>query len=106
MAADATKVEQELIDEVRTHVGAIASPRHVLVVPRLPKTRSGKILRGMLRSMVAGEAYGSPKRSLFVILTWHNHSYKINSAEDPTVIAELRTLLQSKLKIESRAPET
>jgi propionyl-CoA synthetase len=36
---------------VRSQVGAIATPRDIVIVERLPKTRSGKILRGTMRQL-------------------------------------------------------
>jgi acetyl-CoA synthetase len=39
---------QELRDHVATQIGPIAKPRQILVVPELPKTRSGKIMRRLL----------------------------------------------------------
>jgi acetyl-CoA synthetase len=46
----------ELIEEIRQHVGAkigpTARPKAVIVVPDLPKTRSGKIMRRLLRDVV------------------------------------------------------
>jgi len=53
-------IEQELKTNVRTEIGAIASLRHVLVIERLPKTRSGKILRKTLRQMIDGEDVAIP----------------------------------------------
>ena len=51
-----------LREEVRQHVagklGAIARPRAVIIVPDLPKTRSGKIMRRLLRDVVEGRALG------------------------------------------------
>ena len=44
-------VQKEIVAEVRKLIGAVASFRDVLVVKRLPKTRSGKILRKLLRSI-------------------------------------------------------
>ncbi|PIE49387.1 MAG: propionyl-CoA synthetase [Flavobacteriales bacterium] len=44
-------IEDEVIKEVRTQIGAVASLKRVIVVNRLPKTRSGKILRKLLRSI-------------------------------------------------------
>ncbi len=41
--------------QVRTSIGAFASPDIIAVVPGLPKTRSGKIMRRILRKVVAGE---------------------------------------------------
>jgi acetyl-CoA synthetase len=52
----------ELREEIRAHVatklGAIARPRAVIIVPDLPKTRSGKIMRRLLRDVVEGRALG------------------------------------------------
>ncbi len=45
----------ELIEELRKHVqkeiGAIAKPRQIMIVPELPKTRSGKIMRRLLKDV-------------------------------------------------------
>jgi len=43
----------ELRNEVRHHIGAIATPDHILIAPGLPKTRSGKIMRRILRNIAA-----------------------------------------------------
>ena len=52
----------ELREEIRGHVatklGALARPRAVIVVPDLPKTRSGKIMRRLLRDVVEGRELG------------------------------------------------
>jgi acetyl-CoA synthetase len=52
----------DLRDEIRRHVahklGAIARPRAVIIVPDLPKTRSGKIMRRLLRDVVEGRELG------------------------------------------------
>jgi acetyl-CoA synthetase len=52
----------ELIEEIRLHVGKkigpTAKPRAVAVVPDLPKTRSGKIMRRLLRDVAEGRALG------------------------------------------------
>ena len=49
------ELKQELIQEVRKHIGAIASPDIIQWAPGLPKTRSGKIMRRILRKIAAGE---------------------------------------------------
>lgn len=46
------QLEQEIVQLVRQQIGAVASMRNVMVVQRLPKTRSGKILRKLLRSII------------------------------------------------------
>ena len=57
---DELTLENELIALVREKIGAIACFKEVLVVDRLPKTRSGKILRKLLRSIADGKEYGVP----------------------------------------------
>ena len=54
------QLEHEIVQLVRTQIGAVASLRNVVVVERLPKTRSGKILRKLLRSIVDGSDYQVP----------------------------------------------
>jgi acetyl-CoA synthetase len=45
----------ELRNEVRRHIGAFATPDQILIAPGLPKTRSGKIMRRILRKVAAAE---------------------------------------------------
>jgi acetyl-CoA synthetase len=45
----------ELVQHVRGSIGAFAAPRVIFVVEDLPKTRSGKIMRRILRKIVSGE---------------------------------------------------
>jgi len=54
------ELAQALNSEVRHQVGAIASLQNTFVVKRLPKTRSGKILRKILRAIVNGDSYQTP----------------------------------------------
>jgi acetyl-CoA synthetase len=53
---------EELIKELRSHVakeiGAIAKPRQIVVVQELPKTRSGKIMRRLLKDVAENRAVG------------------------------------------------
>ena len=44
-----------LKNEVRHHIGPIATPDHILITPGLPKTRSGKIMRRILRKVASQE---------------------------------------------------
>jgi propionyl-CoA synthetase len=53
-------IEQECIQLVRKEIGPFACFRNCIVVKRLPKTRSGKILRGILRKMVNNQHYSIP----------------------------------------------
>ncbi|MEM7077781.1 MAG: propionyl-CoA synthetase [Pseudomonadota bacterium] len=75
IAADT--LQAELVQMVRDSVGAIANFKRALVVPRLPKTRSGKILRQVMRKMVDGEPYVVP-----------------STIDDPAIIDELDATLR------------
>ncbi|WP_298447579.1 propionyl-CoA synthetase [uncultured Marinobacter sp.] len=57
---DHDELEEELVEMVREKIGAIACFRRALVVDRLPKTRSGKILRRVIRQIADGEEYAIP----------------------------------------------
>jgi len=54
------QLEKELVAAVRARIGGVACFRQVLVVARLPKTRSGKILRKTLRQLADGEDFALP----------------------------------------------
>ncbi|MCZ6710230.1 MAG: AMP-binding protein [Gammaproteobacteria bacterium] len=71
------ELEQELVQMVRTAVGAFVNFKRAVVVPRLPKTRSGKILRQVLRKMIDGEAYNIP-----------------STIDDPDIVPEIETILK------------
>ena len=72
------KPSQELADELREHVtkkiGAIARPDEVLFAADLPKTRSGKIMRRLLRDIAEGKALGDT-----------------TTLADPSVVARLKS---------------
>jgi propionyl-CoA synthetase len=67
----------ELVQMVRDQIGAFACFKEAVVVKRLPKTRSGKILRGTMRKMVDGEAYHVP-----------------STIEDPAILKEVEEALK------------
>jgi acetyl-CoA synthetase len=53
--ADAEKIAKELRDWVGKEIGPIAKPKDIRFGDNLPKTRSGKIMRRLLRSIAKGE---------------------------------------------------
>lgn len=53
-------IEAECVQLVRQKLGAVAALKTVIQVERLPKTRSGKILRGTVRKIIDGEAWKMP----------------------------------------------
>ncbi|MCV6597287.1 MAG: propionate-CoA ligase PrpE [Mangrovicoccus sp.] len=53
-------VVKEVVTMVREKIGPVAAFKHALVVDRLPKTRSGKILRGTMVKIADGEDYKTP----------------------------------------------
>jgi acetyl-CoA synthetase len=52
------EIVKELRDHVAKQIGKIARPRQVMVVPELPKTRSGKIMRRLLRDVAENRDVG------------------------------------------------
>jgi len=56
----AEEVEGEVVKLVRTEIGPVAAFKTVMTVKRLPKTRSGKILRGTMRQIADGEPWKLP----------------------------------------------
>ena len=57
-AADAATVQETLRTHVAKEIGPIAKPRQILVVAELPKTRSGKIMRRLLRDVAENRQVG------------------------------------------------
>jgi acyl-coenzyme A synthetase/AMP-(fatty) acid ligase len=57
---DDETLEKELVKLVREKVGPVAAFKRAMVVKRLPKTRSGKILRKIMRAMADGKPYQAP----------------------------------------------
>jgi propionyl-CoA synthetase len=57
---DPAELEKELVQLVRGEIGAVASFKRAVVVPRLPKTRSGKVLRGTMRAIADGRDFAVP----------------------------------------------
>ncbi len=68
----------ELVSQVRAHIGAVADFKSVQVIARLPKTRSGKVLRVTIRSMADGDALKVPA-----------------TIEDDSVLPEITAALKS-----------
>jgi len=55
-----SQLQDELINAMRKSIGPLACFKQIIVVQRLPKTRSGKILRAILRKIVANEHFEMP----------------------------------------------
>ena len=54
------EIIKELIASVRERIGPVAAFKLAVIVARLPKTRSGKILRGTIQKIANGESYAMP----------------------------------------------
>jgi len=74
--AEPAQVIDEVIAMVRRDIGAVAAFKLAIVVTRLPKTRSGKILRKTLRAIVDGDDYVVP-----------------STIEDPAALDEIKAIL-------------
>lgn len=53
-------ISREVVDLVRARIGPVAAFRSAFILPKLPKTRSGKILRGTIRKIADGEVWTMP----------------------------------------------
>ncbi|MDO5616693.1 MAG: AMP-binding protein, partial [Cruoricaptor ignavus] len=58
--ADEKQLEKEIIELVREQIGPVACLKNAMIVNRLPKTRSGKILRKLIRTMLDGKDFQIP----------------------------------------------
>ena len=54
------EIERELVKSVRNQIGAVAAFKQAVNVARLPKTRSGKVLRGTIKKIADGVSYKVP----------------------------------------------
>ncbi|MDH5554729.1 MAG: acetate--CoA ligase, partial [Nitrosopumilus sp.] len=55
---DSNLLENEIADKIRSNIGAIATPKQIYFVSKLPKTRSGKIMRRLLKAIGNNEQIG------------------------------------------------
>jgi propionyl-CoA synthetase len=76
--ADPDALVAEIVARVREQIGPVASFKQACVVRQLPKTRSGKILRGTMRKIADSEAYRTPP-----------------TIDDPRSLDEIRRALES-----------
>lgn len=76
---DEATLSKELVQLIRSSIGAIACYKDTYIVKRLPKTRSGKILRKSMRQMVNGQPYAVP-----------------STIDDVTIMPEIEALLREK----------
>jgi propionyl-CoA synthetase len=76
VARDEAVIGKELVNLVREQIGPVAAFKTVAIVQRLPKTRSGKILRGTMKSIADGKDYRMPA-----------------TIDDPAILDEIVTAL-------------
>ena len=74
------EIIQELIQMIRSQIGPVASFKIATVVEHLPKTRSGKILRGTMKKMADGAEYRMPA-----------------TIDDPAVLDEIKEALSGNI---------
>jgi acetyl-CoA synthetase len=56
--APSDELKSQLVEHVRYHLGPIGTPAEIEFVPKLPKTRSGKIMRRLLKAQETGQDLG------------------------------------------------
>jgi len=75
---DHAEIEKEIVKLVRDKLGPVAAFKLAITVPRLPKTRSGKILRGTIKKIADGDEWAMPA-----------------TIEDPTALDDISSALKS-----------
>jgi propionyl-CoA synthetase len=73
------EIEKEIVESVRDKIGPVAAFKLAIAVDRLPKTRSGKILRGTMKKIADHESWNMPA-----------------TIEDSSVLAEIEKALQAR----------
>lgn len=76
---DEASLESETVALIRDKIGAVAFYRNTIVVKRLPKTRSGKILRKVIRQLADGENFTVP-----------------STIDDPLILEEIKQYLRTR----------
>ena len=76
---EAAEIEREIVALVRERIGPVAAFKSVRVVARLPKTRSGKVLRGTMKKIADGAAYQVPP-----------------TIDDPAILDEIDAILRQR----------
>ena len=71
------KLRSELRETIRTQIGPIATPSQFYIVNKLPKTRSGKIMRRLLKAIAKNENIGD-----------------VSTLEDGTAVNEIQSAFQ------------
>lgn len=80
-APHSPQVREELRRWIRERIGAIAEPKSIFVVSKLPKTRSGKIMRRIMRALATGKPIGD-----------------VTTLEDEAAVEEVKTAYEALLK--------
>ena len=81
-------LQKELSDKIRNDIGAIATPKQIYFVSKLPKTRSGKIMRRLLKAIANNEKIGD-----------------VSTLEDSTAVTEVQSVfdkIQKSIKENSK----
>ena len=74
------EIEKDVVGLVREKLGPVAAFKLAITVNRLPKTRSGKILRGTIKKIADGDQWTMPA-----------------TIEDPKVLDEIQAALKSRI---------
>jgi len=77
VTTDTVILEKELLIKIRSDIGAIATPKQIYFVTKLPKTRSGKIMRRLLKAIANNETIGD-----------------VSTLEDGTAVTEIQFTLE------------
>ena len=79
VTTDKNILEKNLFNKIRIDIGPIATPKKIYFVSKLPKTRSGKIMRRLLKSIASGEKIGDT-----------------STLDDPSAVTEIQKIITKK----------
>ena len=74
-----SEIEKEIVSLVRNKIGPVAAFKTAVTIDRLPKTRSGKILRGTMKKIADGDEWTMPA-----------------TIDDPAILDEISAALKGK----------
>ena len=74
---DSVILEKEIFEKIRRDIGPIATPKQIYFVSKLPKTRSGKIMRRLLKAIANNDIIGD-----------------VSTLEDGTAVSEVQMVFQ------------
>ena len=94
------QIKKDLVLQVRKSIGPFAAPKAVFVIDDLPKTRSGKIMRRILRKILSGEEDSLGDTSTVSFCYYESGAQRLTFIQlsDPSVVDKIIEIVQASRK--------